>query len=492
MSSGSCANNSPPNCAIVKVWNVPTPFFEANRAAMTARSELIPYIYTAWRFAFETGVSLLRPMYYEFPQFDLAYAGAPDGTYAQYFFGADMIVAPVVVPASNTNMMAQTTIWVPPGTWYELATGVLLTGASDGSSTLTKSWDLTEVPILVRGGAILPTIPVRAGHVIATAQQQYSSLVFTVYPGATSGSVSIYEDDGKSMAYLQNSNAYAWLSASYTRQNISGSLVQLQFSTKLQGSFPQLPAQRTYQLRLVSIAPPTTVTVNGKSYPFSRYGASSTWHYDGHTLSAVIDIPAMSSTTQLSVTVTYPQVSDAVFSGIRGGIQHATLAKSNLDASGATPGSSTTAGGYLSMAATAGELFSMFAGTNQTSFMSLLNGYRTLFQGAVQELAALQPYPAGALLQLWDQDRLDSCLCGSSACMQTNNYYQQLRIEGYQPAPTDAGAVPLYDFWSDSAQDNWVTTQSTPPSGYSAAIFQNGYVLSTKQPNVRESLLLPC
>jgi hypothetical protein len=447
---------------------------------MTARSELIPYIYTAWRAAYDTGVSLLRPMYYEYPQFDLAYGGTPDGQYAQYFFGPDMIVAPIVAPASQTNLMATSSVWIPPGSWYEKATGALIAGASDGSTIWTKSYDLSEVPIFIRAGAVIASIPIRAGNVIATAQQQYTTLVFTVYPGAASGSTKVYEDDGKSMAYLQNSNAFSWTTASYTRSS-----TQLTFTSQLSGSFAQMPTQRAYQLRIVSTQPPSSVMVNGKPYTWSRFGGSGAWHYSGRDLTTIIDIPVMSSSAQLTVQVqTATATADSVFSGLKGGIHHATLAKVNLDASDTTPGSSTTAGGYLSMAVSAGELLSMFAGKNQTSFNNLLNSYRSLFTGAVQELAAQQQYPTNALMQLWDQDRLDSCLCGTYNCMQTNNFYQQVRIEGYQPLATAPGAIPLNAYWSDQNQDNWVTTQTSAPAGYSNAIFPNGYIFATKQSGV--------
>ena len=33
------------------------------------------------------------------------------------------------------------------------------------------------------------------------------------------------------------------------------------------------------------------------------------------------------------------------------------------------------------------------------------------------------------LLNLWDESRRDSVLCGSTGCMDDNSYYQQLRIE---------------------------------------------------------------
>ena len=74
MSGGGCANGGQSagqphmnGCSTVKPWNVPTKFFEANRYAMQTRAKWLPLIYNATREAYETGVSILRPMYYEFP-----------------------------------------------------------------------------------------------------------------------------------------------------------------------------------------------------------------------------------------------------------------------------------------------------------------------------------------------------------------------------------------------------------------------------------------
>ena len=117
MSSGGCSFFTPGTCSVVMVWDVPTPYFQANRAAMQNRVALVPYIYTAWRQAFDTGLSLIRPLYYDFPLLDAAYLAGPDGSFAQYMFGDDLMVAPVVTPADTNTTLASKIIWIPPGTW---------------------------------------------------------------------------------------------------------------------------------------------------------------------------------------------------------------------------------------------------------------------------------------------------------------------------------------------------------------------------------------
>lgn len=80
MARGSCnSGDFPelfPGCALIENWHVPKMYFEANRAALQDRVRHIPYIYTATRQAFDSGLSLIRPMYYDFPSFDMAFVPA--------------------------------------------------------------------------------------------------------------------------------------------------------------------------------------------------------------------------------------------------------------------------------------------------------------------------------------------------------------------------------------------------------------------------------
>ncbi len=129
---------------------------------MQQREARVPYYYTLLRQAFETGVSPLFPMYYNFPQYANAYLTNAKGDFSQYFLGDDMIAAPIVRPTMDSSM-AKASVWVPPGQWYEQDTGVLHTGASDGSTILTKLYDITEIPVFLRAGAVIPTMPVPLG-----------------------------------------------------------------------------------------------------------------------------------------------------------------------------------------------------------------------------------------------------------------------------------------------------------------------------------------
>jgi alpha-glucosidase (family GH31 glycosyl hydrolase) len=291
MSGGVCADNEapPPHgghsmCSTIEAWDVSAPYFEANRAAMQWRSAHVPYIYSALREYYDTGLSLLRPMYYEHPEVAAAYGATPSGAFSQYYFGPDLIAAPVVVQSNTSEApvawrsgMTTTSVWLPPGTWFELATSVMHTGASQSGSFLTKAYDISETPLFARAGAVIPTVPQVDGASIATARKPYTALSFDVYPGAKSGSARVYEDDGETTAYL-GSGGFSWSKASYAITNATRtpapSTVHPRCARSLCASTAPSPPRRSR-----SMAPPSALraVVPRQQVEPRGSGAASRW-----------------------------------------------------------------------------------------------------------------------------------------------------------------------------------------------------------------------
>ena len=83
----------------------------------------------------------------------------------QYMLGDDLLVSPVVNPANKSINMAAKSIWLPTGTWVEHGSGMI--HVSDGSVIVTKNYDLREVPVFIKGGAVLPFRPISGGRCVA-------------------------------------------------------------------------------------------------------------------------------------------------------------------------------------------------------------------------------------------------------------------------------------------------------------------------------------
>ena len=86
-------------------------------------------------------------------------------------------------PTTWETGMSTTTVWIPPGSWVQESTGTVNVGVAGTGSLLTKAYDLSETPVWVRAGALVPTIRLNPGDTVGVAGRQYTALEFAVYPG---------------------------------------------------------------------------------------------------------------------------------------------------------------------------------------------------------------------------------------------------------------------------------------------------------------------
>ena len=171
MSAGGCANKDTASpgqwgdhngqCAIVEPWNVSPKFFDANRRALQGRERLLPYIYTMHRQLFDVGAGIVQPLYYQHPAAENAYR-MNESHNAEYYFGDDIIVAPVTRPSgvegATINATAEKEVWLPQGTWYDALTGKVTEVAAPDGVLYTRGYTLGEVPMWFKGGAVIPYV----------------------------------------------------------------------------------------------------------------------------------------------------------------------------------------------------------------------------------------------------------------------------------------------------------------------------------------------
>ena len=115
----------------------------------------------------------------------------------EYFFGDNLLVAPITSPGQGPDKIAQQTVWFPPGEWYDWFTGRHFSG----ERTETVSADINRFPLYARGGVPIPLQPYTQRMTTAALNQ----LVVRCYPGADgqSASTTLYEDDGVTTRYLK-------------------------------------------------------------------------------------------------------------------------------------------------------------------------------------------------------------------------------------------------------------------------------------------------
>jgi alpha-glucosidase (family GH31 glycosyl hydrolase) len=253
-----------------RIWAYPPEYYKAMRDAIMLRYAMIPYIYTAARKAYDTGVSICRPMYYDYPESPEAY-----NFKEQYMFGDDMIVAPVASEISEDSLFATKKIWFPEGEWIEWFTG----SSIKGPSVLKRSFELDEVPVYVKAGAIIPMQP-KMNH---TEEKPVNPLILTVFPG-DSGAAVLYEDAGNSNAYKDG--ACAWTTIRQVRSKDSAVKIAI---SPIKGKYPGMLKERAYEIRLMGYVPPDKIVVNkGKPLTYAKEIGKNSWSYSGDTLMTVI------------------------------------------------------------------------------------------------------------------------------------------------------------------------------------------------------------
>lgn len=253
--------------------------FPFMREAVKLRYALFPYLYTMARQTYDTGVGMCRPMYYEYPDAEEAYAYE-----GQYFFGDDILVAPVTEASANGRTTAKE-IWFPEGNWWSVSTGRLI----EGPCVMTMDFAQNEIPYFFKEGAVIPFNP----PTVRNVTEKPSELILKVVAGAD-GSASLYEDKGDNSDYA---TAYATTRFNHT---VSGKVETYTIEPR-QGSVDGLVPGRSWTLDIFNAGYPESVRLNGEAVE------SASWSYDADKKNLRIGIPETSCGEKIEVCVVYSE-----------------------------------------------------------------------------------------------------------------------------------------------------------------------------------------
>ncbi len=226
-----------------KIWAFPD-HYEYLKAAIRLRYTLSPYIYTFARVAYDTGVSICRPLYYSLPEKNEAYKYNEE-----YMFG-DRILATAVCEPAGADGKAPREIWFPAGSdWWDMAAHTM----HKGGSCKTLRYSIDQNPWYVKAGSIVPL----AGDEIMNLQAQSDVLGILVVPGAGKSSFALYEDDGISRDYDSE------CANTLIEKNRSGNNVTITVNPR-KGSFAGASADRELYIVLEGVSgAPKKVLLNG-------------------------------------------------------------------------------------------------------------------------------------------------------------------------------------------------------------------------------------
>ncbi|HLL14954.1 MAG TPA: TIM-barrel domain-containing protein [Pyrinomonadaceae bacterium] len=194
-------------------WSFGETHERINRASIELRYQLLPYIYTLFREHEQTGMPVMRPLWFNYPADYNTYS--PALPLEQFLLGRDLLVAPVL-----TEGCAKRPVYFPKGdAWIDWWTGARY----EGGTSAEIDAPLSRLPLFARAGAVIPVQPV----VQHTGEMARAPLSVIIVAGAV-GDGRIHQDAGDGYGYRQS----AWRA---TTVNQSGGTVRFKHT----GNFPQ-------------------------------------------------------------------------------------------------------------------------------------------------------------------------------------------------------------------------------------------------------------
>lgn len=268
-----------------RIWKFPE-YFEIMRSAIQLRYQLSPYIYNAARKAYDLGLSICRPMYYEYPENECAYTSKK-----QYFFGDELIVAPIVSPCDTSTGFSFQTVWLPKGDWFEMSTGELI----KGGQTIVRDFLHDEIPYYAKAGSIIPMLP----NNVRSLQYICDTLCLFFTPG-DNGALNYYEDDGMTDSY----------SKEYSNTNIIKNFDRIQHKINVRiesrkGCYKGMKPTRSYLLRFPVCFPPESIIINGQSIQYDSFGGQGKWSYNGAKLELIVLTEELACDKEVNITINF-------------------------------------------------------------------------------------------------------------------------------------------------------------------------------------------
>ncbi len=158
----------------------------AVKPIMHLRYQLIPYIYAYERKAYETGIGLVTPLFYEDPT-DEKLANYVDA----WMFGEYLLVAPVVEEKQEVKE-----IYLPKGTWIDYFKGIVYEGAQTIQYPVdAETW--SDVPLFIKKGGIIPT----QEYMNYVGEKPVTTLYMNLFPDVQETTFKYYDDDGSTYNY---------------------------------------------------------------------------------------------------------------------------------------------------------------------------------------------------------------------------------------------------------------------------------------------------
>ena len=261
-----------------RIWKFSN--FNKLRDVVKLRYQFIPYIYTAARQAYDTGVSICRPLYYDYPESDEAYSFEDE-----YQFGDQILVAPITSPM-RADGRAWRQIWLPEGSWFDVSCNKM----REGGQTIKEGYTDVQIPYFYKAGCIIPMYASNITHL----KSRPNRMVLQVVPGSD-GTGTLYEDENNTENYMLGNYA----TTSYRQQRTSSQTI-LSIGSAI-GYFQGMQDKKEYEiLFLGEEAKPQSVRLG-----YEELTEGTDWTYDQEKKIVKVYLKEVSTSAGCVVTLDY-------------------------------------------------------------------------------------------------------------------------------------------------------------------------------------------
>ena len=158
------------------------------RAMINLRYKLLPYIYSAFYTATQTGMPVSRSLAINYTFDENIYKPEYQN---EYLFGPSFLV----VPVSSNSSFAK--LYLPEGKWYRYGTNQVF----GGNKEIIAESSIDDLPVYVKESAIIPMQTV----IQNTTEIPSDTLRLLLFKGDISNTFTYYEDDGLTYNYEKES-----------------------------------------------------------------------------------------------------------------------------------------------------------------------------------------------------------------------------------------------------------------------------------------------
>lgn len=209
-------------------WDLKT--FTIVKDYCTLRARLVSYLYAEGYKYHKIGTPVVQPLYYKVPEIydEVLYRN-------EYYFGSELLVAPITKPKDLIMNRAIEQIYLPEGTWYDFKTGKKYIG----NKRYVMFFKDEDYPVFAKSGSIIILNDLEDN---INATNAPKSLEVHVFPGKNN-IYNLYEDDGVSSLYKDGYYIVTRFDYNYLQNNYT--LIIRPF----EGKSGIIPETRNYKIR---------------------------------------------------------------------------------------------------------------------------------------------------------------------------------------------------------------------------------------------------